>query len=109
MHQNGGWIYLLASGQHGTLYCGVTTDLIRRVRMHRAGIASHYTRKYRVTALVWYARHASILEAARHSDMIRHRSRQWKLDLIDQTNPEWLDLFNVVAVLPDIPRCSTKR
>lgn len=108
MHQIGGWIYLLASEQHGTLYCGVTTDLLRRVRMHKAGIASHYTRKYRVTSLVWYEQHASVLAASSHSDMIRHRSRQWKLDLIDQTNPEWLDLFNVLAVLTNIPRCSVK-
>jgi putative endonuclease len=109
MHQTNGWIYLLASAQQGALYCGVTTDLIRRVRMHKAGVASHYTRKYAVTSLVWYERHASIVAASRQSDLIRHRSRQWKLDLIEQSNPDWLDLFNVITVLPDIPRCSIKR
>ena len=108
MHQISGWIYLLASEQYGTLYCGVTTDLIRRVRMHKAGVASHFTRKHAVTDLVWYEHHANVLGASHHVDMIRHRSRQWKLNLIDQANPEWIDLFNVLAALPELPRFSVK-
>jgi putative endonuclease len=101
-----GWTYMLASGREGTLYCGVTTDLLRRVWMHKEGLASHYTRRYGVTSLVWYEPHARVENASRRVDLIRHRSRQWKLNFITRVNPEWIDLYHVIMALPEMPVCT---
>lgn len=106
MHAISGWTYMLASGREGALYCGVTTDLLRRVWMHKEGIASHYTRRHGVTALVWYEPHARIEHACQRSDLIRHRSRQWKLSFISHANPEWIDLYHVIMALPEVPVCT---
>lgn len=106
MLQFSGWTYMLASGKEGTLYCGVTTDLLRRVWMHKEGLASNYTRRYGVTSLVWYEPHAQVEFASRRVDLIRHRSRRWKLELISRVNPEWIDLYHVIMALPEVPVCT---
>ena len=103
MQQVGGWTYMLASGRDGMLYTGATPDLLRRVAMHRQGLASHFTRKHAVTRLVWYEPHPRLENAAMRADLIRHCRRQWKLDLVARTNPDWLDLFDVIGQLPDVP------
>lgn len=109
MQHVGGWTYILASGKNGTLYCGVTSDLLRRVWMHKEGIASHFTRKHLVTSLVWYEPHQRIEAASQRSDLIRHRSRQWKLNFIGETNPEWVDLYYIAIALPQVPLCAFTR
>lgn len=104
MHQQGGWIYMLASGREGRLYTGTTTDLVRRVFMHKQGIASHFTRRHGVTALVWYEHHPRIESAARHSELLRHRRREWKLEMVGRANPEWIDLYYIITALPQFPQ-----
>ncbi|MEQ1755644.1 MAG: GIY-YIG nuclease family protein [Micropepsaceae bacterium] len=103
MHQFGGWTYMLASKRNGTLYTGATSDLFRHVSLHRDGMASHFTRKHEVTALVWYEQHSHVQLAMRRRDLISRWRRKWKLALIERNNPEWIDLFCVIEALPTVP------
>jgi putative endonuclease len=103
MQNQTGWTYMLASGRAGKLYTGATPDLMRRVFMHKRGIASHFTRKYAVTDLVWYEQHAHLQEAFLRCEQIRHARRRWKMQLIDNANPEWIDLYRIMELLPGVP------
>ena len=85
-------VYLLASGRNGTLYCGVTNDVLRRVAEHRAGAAEGFTRRYGVTRLVWFESHADIREAILREKRIKTWNRAWKITLIETENPLWRDL-----------------
>ena len=87
------WVYLLASYKNGTLYCGHTDDLARRIFAHREGRGSLFTRKYRVTKLVWCEAQET-REAAKHREyQIKKWKRAWKIRLIEDMNPAWDDLF----------------
>ncbi len=87
------WVYILASKPHGTLYIGVTNGLLRRLDEHRAGEGSLFTRKYGVTKLVWYQAFADVREAIRREKTLKGWPRQWKINLIEQENPHWCDLY----------------
>lgn len=87
------FVYLLASRPYGTLYIGVTNDLIRRVDQHRAGQGSMFTRKYRVHTLVWYEMFADIDQAIQREKTMKEWRRDWKTNLIERENPHWLDLY----------------
>jgi len=90
-------VYLLASGQHGTLYLGVTRDLARRVHEHRSKALPGFSRKYGVDRLVWYEEYPTAIEAiAREKDMKKWR-RDWKIRLIEELNPLWADLYPTLA------------
>ena len=86
-------VYILASRRHGTLYIGVTSDLIARIVSHRDGVLEGFTKRYGVTRLVWYEPHDSIIEAIRREKQLKKYKRDWKINLIERENPEWLDLF----------------
>ena len=86
------YVYMLASGKHGTLYIGVTNDLARRIYEHKTGAAPGFTEKYDVKSLVWYEVHQSIEVAIQRKKAPKRWHRQWKIDLIEKTNPGWLDL-----------------
>ena len=86
------YVYLLASRPHGTLYCGVTNDLVRRVAEHRSGGADSFTRRYNVFRLVWYEAHSEIAEAILREKRIKRWRRAWKVELIEGENPVWYDL-----------------
>lgn len=88
------WVYILASGVGGTLYVGVTNDLVRRVYEHREGLAAGFTRKYAVKRLVYFEPHESILAAIQREKNIKHWSREWKVDLIVRDNRDWRDLYD---------------
>lgn len=103
MQNDRAWTYILANQRDGILFAGATPDLMRRVAMHRQGVASHFTRRHKVTRLVWYEPQASLTQASLRRDIIRHCRRRWKLNLIDASNPEWLDLFEIIMQLPFIP------
>ncbi len=85
-------VYLLTSQRNGTLYVGVTNDLMRRVAEHCDGTASVFTRRYRVKTLVWFEEHSEIARAIEREKQIKGWNRAWKLWLIEQNNPQWLDL-----------------
>ena len=86
-------VYIMASGTHGTLYIGVTSDLLRRFSQHREGVHDGFTKRYRVTRLVWLEWHDSIEAAIHREKRLKEWPRAWKLNLIERENPRWLDLF----------------
>ena len=86
------YVYILASKKHGTLYTGVTTNLIRRIYEHKHHLQQGFTRKYNVTRLVWYEQGEDISAAIALEKKIKNRNRQWKIDLIERDNPNWRDL-----------------
>ena len=88
------WVYILASGPGGTLYVGVTNNLVRRVYEHREGLVGGFTRRYRINSLVYFEPHETIVAALQREKNIKHWSREWKIDLIVASNPDWRDLFD---------------
>ncbi|OAI00421.1 hypothetical protein A1353_01630 [Methylomonas methanica] len=86
-------VYLLASKKNGTLYIGVTSNLVQRIWQHREGLAEGFTKKYNVKTLVWYEQHATMESAITREKALKKWNRAWKLDLIEKTNPQWHDLW----------------
>lgn len=87
------YVYILCSKRNGTLYTGVTSDLIKRVYQHKNDLADGFTKQYGVHRLAWYEVHASSEAAIIREKQIKKWNRQWKLNLIEQLNPEWRDLY----------------
>ena len=86
-------VYILASRWNGTLYVGVTSDLIQRIVEHKNDIVAGFTRKYRVHDLVWFEQHATMASAIAREKAIKEWRRAWKIELIERTNPKWIDLY----------------
>jgi putative endonuclease len=86
-------VYILASDRNGTLYTGVTSDLIRRIQQHRSRVVEGFTRRHRVHSLVWFECHDSMYAAISREKAIKEWRRAWKLQLIESTNPQWRDLY----------------
>jgi len=91
------FVYILASNRNGTLYIGVTNDLIRRVWEHREGVAVGFTKKYGVTTLVYYEVFEEISAAIQRETRLKKWKRLWKIALIEKDNPRWLDLYETVG------------
>jgi putative endonuclease len=87
------YVYILASTTYGTLYTGVTSDLVRRVYQHKTHQVEGFTKKYDVHKLVFYEIHGDIHEAILREKRIKKWNRDWKIKLIEQANPYWLDLY----------------
>ena len=87
-------VYILASDQNGTLYVGVTSDLIKRVWEHKNDLVPGFTKRYNVHKLVWYEVHDSMESAIAREKAIKEWKRRWKLELIERENPEWKDLYS---------------
>jgi putative endonuclease len=83
----------MANKRNGTIYIGVTSDLSGRVREHKKGRGGVFTRKYDLDILVWYETHASIVDAIQRETSLKRWPRKWKLNLIENMNPEWDDLY----------------
>jgi len=90
------YTYLLASAPHGTLYCGHTENIGRRVWEHREKVRRGFTAKYGVVRLVWYAAHLSREGAKVHEQQIKKWNRAWKVRLIEAENPNWADLYETL-------------
>ena len=86
-------VYMLASRRNGTLYVGVTSDLIKRVWEHKNDLVEGFTKRYGVHLLVWYEQHESISAAIQREKAIKEWQRKWKLELIEKENPTWQDLY----------------
>jgi putative endonuclease len=86
------FVYLLASKRNGTLYAGVTNDLVRRVGEHKEKAVPGFTRRYGVTILVWYESYDEINAAIVREKQIKGWNRAWKIRLIEKNNPVWNDL-----------------
>jgi putative endonuclease len=89
-------VYLLASQRNGTLYVGVTSNLVARTWAHKNHLVEGFTRRYGVTRLVWYELHATMASAIRREKAIKEWKRAWKLKLIEAFNPGWEDLFKSI-------------
>ena len=86
-------VYVLASKRNGTLYVGVTSDLVKRVWEHKDDLVAGFTSKYGVHLLVYYELHEDMLGAITREKQIKKWNRSWKLKLIERDNPEWKDLW----------------
>jgi putative endonuclease len=86
-------VYLLASRMRGTLYGGVTSDLVQRVWQHRNDLVDGFSRQYGVHLLVWYEIHGTMHSAIAREKAIKACKRAWKIELVESTNPQWRDLY----------------
>ena len=87
-------VYIIASRRNGTLYVGITSDLLKRVGEHKNDLVEGFTRRYGVHKLVWYEVHETMESAIQREKGIKKWNRKWKLALIEQSNPQWEDLFD---------------
>jgi len=92
------YVYIMASKRNGTLYIGMTSNLPKRVTQHRQKVAEGFTDKYDVHKLVWYERHEEARSAIEKEKQLKRWKRIWKLRLIEETNPEWNDLYKGILL-----------
>jgi len=90
-------VYILASKRNGTLYVGVTSDLVKRVYEHKNGLADGFTKKYGIHNLVYFELHEDMNTAIAREKQIKKWNRTWKLELIEKSNPEWKDLYDDIV------------
>ena len=90
-------VYILASGRNGTLYVGVTSNLVARVWQHRNHVVEGFTDRYDIGMLVWYELHGTMESAILREKQIKKWNRAWKLRLIQEGNPQWLDLWDSIV------------
>jgi len=91
------YVYLLASGRHGTLYVGITNDLVRRIHEHRTDVIDGFTKRYRVHNLVHFEIFDDPRSAIEREKKLKRWRREWKVALFAETNPEWRDLYDDLA------------
>ena len=87
------YVYILASKQNGTLYTGVTSDIIKRVHEHKNGFVDSFTKRYSVHKLVYFEQTNDVESAIQREKRLKKWNRQWKVDLIEKSNPQWRDLY----------------
>ena len=90
-------VYILASKRNGTLYVGVTSDLVKRVWQHKNDEVDGFTKQYQVHTLVYFELHTAMLDAIRREKQIKKWYRAWKIRLIEEQNPEWCDLWSEIT------------
>ena len=90
-------VYILASKRNGTLYIGVTSSLATRTWQHKNDRAASFTKEYGVHTLVYYELHSTMIEAIRREKRLKKWNRGWKLELIEEFNPEWKDLSSTIV------------
>ncbi len=88
------YVYMMASKKNGTLYVGVTSDLVKRVFQHKNNLLDGFTKKYAVHQLVYFEEHGSAESAILREKNVKSWKRQWKIDLIEEGNPDWCDLYD---------------
>lgn len=89
-----GYVYILCSQKNGTLYVGMTNDLVGRLEQHKSNYNSKsFTAQYNVTRLVWFERHDLIVDAIAREKAIKKWKREWKIALIEENNPEWREII----------------
>ncbi len=90
-------VYILASKRNGTLYIGVTSDLVKRVWEHKSNLVEGFTKRYDLHCLVWYELHDTMESAIQREKRLKGWKPVWKLELIETTNPDWQDLYHSIA------------
>ncbi|HOC58638.1 MAG TPA: GIY-YIG nuclease family protein [Smithellaceae bacterium] len=91
------YVYILCSKRNGTLYTGVTSNLPKRIYVHKHNLVDGFTKKYGVHSLVWFERYESADEAITREKQIKKWNRKWKLELIEEKNHEWNDLYDSIC------------
>ena len=91
------FVYLLTNRRYGTLYVGVTSDLVKRVYEHRSKFVDGFSKQYDLSRLVWFEVHENILAAIAREKLIKKWHRDWKINLIQHDNPEWNDLYETIV------------
>ena len=89
-------VYILANKRNGTLYVGVTSDLIKRIWQHKNNVVKGFTERYSIHQLVRYELHETMESAIRKEKMLKNWKRDWKLELIERSNPNWQDLYGTI-------------
>lgn len=95
--KHGGFVYIMASRRNGTIYIGVTSDLPKRVWEHREGLIEGFSNEYGCKLLVWFEGHDTIEAAITREKQMKEWQRAWKLRRIEEMNPDWNDLFELVC------------
>ncbi len=90
-------VYILASERNGTIYIGVTSDIVRRVWEHKSGAVDGFSKKYGVHLLVYFEFHETMADAILREKQIKKWRRAWKLELIERDNPQWHDRYDVIV------------
>jgi putative endonuclease len=90
-------VYILASARNGTLYVGVTSDLVKRVWEHGNNLIEGFTKRYDVHQLVWYELHENMNSAIEREKKLKEWKRRWKVNLIEKSNPNWNDLYESIS------------
>ena len=90
-------VYILAGKKNGTLYIGVTSDLVKRIWEHKNNVAEGFTKRYGVHDLVWYELHETMESAIHREKALKEWKRAWKLELIEGSDPDWLDLYPTIV------------
>ena len=92
------FVYILSNRRRGVLYIGLTNDLIRRLSEHKAKLVPGFTKTYGVVMLVYYEEYSSVMEARAREATLKRWRRAWKIQLIDEFNPDWRDLSDELAL-----------
>ncbi|MCJ8159671.1 GIY-YIG nuclease family protein [Sphingomonas sp. LaA6.9] len=95
--RQGGWVYIMSDRYRGTMYVGVTSHLAARICQHRSGDGSDFCARYGLSRLVRAERGDNIADCIAHEKRLKHWHRQWKFDLIERGNPDWQDMFALLA------------
>jgi len=90
-------VYMMASQRNGTLYIGVTSNVIKRVWEHKSNVIDGFTKKYGVHILVWYEVHETMDSAIQREKTLKKWQRKWKIELIESFNPDWKDLYKTIV------------
>ena len=90
-------VYILASKRKGTLYLGVTSNLVQRIWQHKSDFVEGFTHRYSVHTLVWFEAHESMESAIAREKAIKEWKREWKLELIEKVNPTWRDFYDEIV------------
>jgi putative endonuclease len=88
-----GYVYIMANRKNGTIYIGVTSDLVRRVWEHKNAVVPGFTKRYSCKLLVWYEAHEDLQQARQRELQMKEWQRKWKIKLIEETNLDWDDLY----------------
>ena len=90
-------VYILASKKNGTLYVGVTSNLVKRIWEHKNNLTEGFTKRYEVHYLVWYEMHECMESATQREKRVKGWKRAWKMELIENNNPNWQDLYHTIV------------
>lgn len=91
------FVYVLASKKNGTLYIGITSDLLGRVWQHKNKVVDGFTKKYDVSSLVYYEQTEDVRSALSREKQLKNWKRKWKIELIEKENPKWIDMYDTMT------------